>query len=151
MPFCLPLTRDRHAYSIHWLLLENLLPFKTAKLSKTRERLYLLLIHHAWREMPSSYPWKGIGWYPSPKERGWLLLCFMWHVTQVSRATAANLFLLFFFFFSCGQSVLCSQSLTSHQRSPIILSLPKPFSFSKAISFFSWSDFFFLNVILFSI
>lgn len=99
MPFCLPLTRDRHAYSIHWLLLENLLPFKTAKLSKTRERLYLLLIHHAWREMPSSYPWKGIGWYPSPKERGWLLLCFMWHVTQVSRATAANLFLLFFFFF----------------------------------------------------
>lgn len=103
MPFCLPLTRDRHAYSIHWLLLENLLPFKTAKLSKTRERLYLLLIHHAWREMPSSYPWKGIGWYPSPKERGWLLLCFMWHVTQVSWATAANLFLLFFFFFPVGR------------------------------------------------
>ena len=138
--FCLPLTRDRCSYFVFgvWYLRTY---FFLKYQSYFVERSCLLLIHCAWKEMPSSSLGISIGCilHFRPGAGFFCVSCNM--SRRYFGSQESTLWQISGFCFLCRLSLLSSQSLTSNQRNPIMpYFFWKHFLFLHLISFLHWND-----------
>ena len=121
------------------LVLENILLFKVSKL--LCGKICLLLIHCAWKEMPSSSLGISIGCilHFRPGASFFCVSCNM--SRRYFGSQESTLWQISGFCFLCRLSLLSSQSLTSNQRNPIMpYFFWKHFLFLHLISFLPWND-----------